>query len=413
MNSNRPVSLLSEVEYRDRVLALAEPIADIEQVPLGDSLSRVLARELVSKVDIPPFRNSAMDGYAVIASDTEQVPVTLKVISDIAAGSTSELEVTSGNAARIMTGAPIPPGADSIVPVEWTDAGADQVEIRQSPTFGYSVRGAAEDLSVGMVVGSPGELVDPGAVGLLAASGHAEVPVTRRPRVAVVATGDELYPVGTELPPGGIYDSNSHQGAALVQRAGAELGDVITLSDDIDQAVESMTQLARNHDLIVTSGGVSAGAYEVIKDVFAALGGADFIGVAIQPGKPQGNGMINGTPVVCLPGNPLSSFVSFELFVRPLIRKLSGLANYASPEANATCVVDLKRRSDRTRYMPAVLDYTSMTSETPLLHVSNRVSIGKNANCLMRVPGTHLDPPGLELGDTIPAGSTVRVVLID
>lgn len=422
MPINQATSLVPEQDYRQTILELGQPLNRTQVVDIDQALGRVLYSDIRSKVDLPPFRNSAMDGYAVRASDTTHAPVSLRVIGDIPAGAAAAIEVTPGTAARIMTGAPVPPGADAIVQVELTDGGGvtqEQVAIFQSVTVGASIREAAEDIAVADVVVSAGSVVDPGTVGVLAATGQAQVPVAQLPRVAVVATGDELYPVGSKLPPGGIYDSNSHQLAALVRRANAELGEVVTLTDDIDQAVDRLTALAQGHDLIVTTGGVSAGAYEVIKDAFARLGGAKFQGVAIQPGKPQGFAKIGETPAVMLPGNPMSALVSFELFVRPLIRKLSGLSEFESPAVLATCMTDLKRRPDRTRYLPATLDLATMQVTTPQVHGSHRVSTAHSANSLIRVLGIHEQDFAVEGNadsgsqEVIPAGSLVRVLFLN
>ncbi|MFZ1362930.1 MAG: gephyrin-like molybdotransferase Glp [Candidatus Nanopelagicales bacterium] len=413
MSSEKSGALMSEQEYRQRILDLCDqPLRKVRSV-LADNYGQPLAETYVSKVDLPSFRNSAMDGYAVRAEDTRNVPVTLQVTGDVPAGSPGDVALTPGTAMRIMTGAPIPPGADAVVRVEWTNRGTDQVTITKSVTVGAEIREAGEDLRKGDSVGVDGDVTSPGRIGLLAASGHDQVFMWGPAHVGVVATGDELYPVGIELPPGGIYDSNSHQGRELVKRAGGVVSERITLTDDIDEAVAQLRELAQRSDLIVTSGGVSAGSYEVVKDVFNKLGGGIFTGVDIQPGKPQGYGVIDETPVVCLPGNPVSAFVSFELFVRPLIRKMGGHKHYQSPEAPAKITADLKRAPHRTRYLPATLDWNTMTVETPHVHGSHRVSVAAAANCLIRIPGMHLDAPGSDLGDVLSAGSTVRVVLLD
>lgn len=419
MGQATPTELMTEQEYRQKVLDLSAPLNRSERKAIDDTYGDVLAEDLVSEVDLPGFRNSAMDGYAVRAVDTESTPVALPVMGDVPAGAAGDVELEAGTAMRIMTGAPVPLGADAVIRVEWTDRGLDQVTINQSVAVGSEIREAGEDLRKGDPVAAVGDLVTPGMTGLLAATGHDQFFVWGPPHVAVFATGDELYPIGDSnpaeinLPPGGIFDSNSHQSAAQVVRAGGVVRTRATLTDDIDKAVDELQTAAEVSDLIVTSGGVSAGAYEVVKDVFARLGGGVFTSVDIQPGKPQGHGMINNTPVICLPGNPLSAFVSFELFVRPLIRKMGGHRVWDNPETTATTAADLKRAGHRTRYLPAMLDWATMTVTTPAVHGSHRVSTGSVANCLIKVPGQHLDEPGTDSTSVVEAGSAIQVVLLD
>lgn len=419
MGQISPSKLLTEQEYRQQVLDLSPPLNRAAQSSIVDSFDGVIAEDLVSKVDLPGFRNSAMDGYAVRAADTQQVPVTLPVVGDIPAGAAGDIRLEPGTAMRIMTGAPIPPGADAVIRVEWTDGDANQVTLSKSVAPGAEIRDAGEDLRTGDQIAAIGDVVTPGMTGLLAATGHAQCLIWGSPQVAVFATGDELHPIGdgnpvdVNLPSGGIFDSNSHQSAAQVVRAGGVVRTRRRLTDDIDLAVDELQAAAETSDLIVTSGGVSTGAYEVVKDVFDRLGGGVFTGVDIQPGKPQGHGRINNTPVVCLPGNPLSAFVSFELFVRPLIRKLGGHKAWDNPEATATTTAELRRAVSRTRYLPAILDWATMTVSTPAVHGSHRVSTGSVANCLIKVPGQHHDAPGSDSPTVVDAGSAIQVVLLD
>ena len=401
------------------MLDLSSPLGRAARSSINDTYDDILAENLVSRVDLPGFRNSAMDGYAVRSTDTQQVPVNLPVMGDVPAGAAGDIELQPGTAMRIMTGAPVPPGADAVIRVEWTDGGLDQVTIHQAVTVGAEIREAGEDLRVGDPIASIGDVVTPGMTGLLAAAGYDQFLVWGPPQVAVFATGDELqsighrFPVDIDLPPGTIFDSNSHQSAAQVERAGGVVRSRDTLTDDIEAAVDQLLAVSETSDLIVTSGGVSAGAYEVVKDVFERLGGGFFTGVDIQPGKPQGHGMINSTPVVCLPGNPLSAFVSFELFVRPLIRKLGGHKVWDNPEATATTAAELKRAKDRTRYLPAQLDWSTMTVSTPQVHGSHRVSTGARANCLIKIPGQHLLDESDGDRAAVPSGSAINVVLLD
>ncbi len=318
-------------EHLASVLDLLPP-PRTERVPLGDALGRYLLEDVVSALDLPAFDNSAMDGYAVrsvdVSAASADAPVSLPVVGDIAAGAVpGALSVSSGVAARIMTGAPMPPGADAVVPVEATDGGVERVAVREAAPVGQHVRRRAGDVAVGQtVLRGDGRLLSPGRVALAAAAGAATVVVGARPRVAVVSTGDELVQVGTSPGAGQIVDSNSLMLALLVAAADAEVTLRTHSRDDEASLTETLAAAGEVADLVITTGGVSMGAYDTVKQVLSASGAGRFAKVAMRPGMPQGSGRVGpgGTPVVTLPGNPVSALVSFHVFVLPALAALGG-----------------------------------------------------------------------------------------
>ncbi|MGG5258109.1 molybdopterin molybdotransferase MoeA [Phycicoccus avicenniae] len=322
-------------EHRSAVLSLVAPLP-AERVAVGAALGRVLAEDAVAAVDLPGFDNSAMDGYAVRAADLvgagEGSPVVLPVDGDVAAGDTTRHVLPPGRALRIMTGAPLPEGADAVVAVEVTDGGAQEVSVRLEPEVGRHLRHRGEDVRAGTVVLTAGTRVGPGHVALAAASNIAELVVHRRPRVTVVSTGDELVPVGGVLEHGQIVDSNHLMLRALVEAAGAEVAAGVHLRDDADTVRAFLAAPDGDPDLVITTGGVSMGVYDTVKEVLTADGGVEFTKVAMRPGMPQGCGRVaaSGLPVVTLPGNPVSSYVSFHVFVLPALRRMAG----ADPDAD-------------------------------------------------------------------------------
>jgi molybdenum cofactor synthesis domain-containing protein len=334
-----PADVRTLEEHRDAILAAvtaAEPV----RLPLAACLGLVLCEDVTSLVDLPGFDNSAMDGYAVRAVDVSAADpdapgtaVRLPVVGEVAAGGVATRAVGPGEAVRIMTGAMMPPGADAIVKVENTDGGTETVEIRAGAPVGTSVRPAGEDVKQGQVVLTSGTTIDARRVALLAATGHADALVHPRPRVAIVSTGAELVPPGEPLQPGQIHESNSYMLEAAVVASGAVAVRQATVDDDPAAVLSAVAALADDVDAIVTSGGVSMGAYDVVKESLRDHG-VDFVQVAMQPGKPQGFGLVGdrNVPLFALPGNPVSSYVSFEVFVRPALRRLMG----RDPEQRAT-----------------------------------------------------------------------------
>ena len=334
-------------------------------VALQEALGLVLADDVVARLALPVFDNSAMDGYAVRAEDASQAtpehPVVLSVAEDIPAGRTDVLSLKPGTAHRIMTGAPVPAGANTIVPVEDTDGGVHTVAIRKTGPSGKHIRRAGEDVAPGTTVLRQGQVDTPAMLGLVSALGIAELPVIPRQRVLVISTGSELVPPGTPLQPGQIYESNSIMLAGAVSDAGATVIAVATAEDDVAQFGAILDQYAgpqRQVDLIITSGGVSAGAYEVVKDVFGRDGdqGVEFVKVAMQPGMPQGIGRVAGATIVTLPGNPVSALVSFEVFIRSPLRKAMGLPDPDRPHRPAVLTEALTSPRGKRQFRRAILE---------------------------------------------------------
>ena len=371
-------------------------------LPLADALGLVLAADVVAPLPLPGFDNSAMDGYAVLATDVadagQDSPVRLPVAEDIPAGRTDIPPLAAGTAHRIMTGAPLPAGATAVVPVEATDGATDTVTIRSAPREGQHVRRAGEDVTAGTTVLRAGQVVTPATLGLAAALGLGELTVVPRQRVLVVSTGTELVGPGVPLQPGQIYESNGVMLAAAVRDAGADVAASPMTGDDVDAFRETLRGHVADADLILTTGGVSAGAYEVVKDALGGSGDVEFVKVAMQPGMPQGAGRLDGVPVVTLPGNPVSALVSFEVFVRPALRVAMGRPDAERPRREAVLTEDLTSPRGKRQFRRGVLDGDAVTSYGP--PASHHLRWLASANCL------------LELGedvDSVNAGSRVQV----
>ncbi|MFW5473845.1 gephyrin-like molybdotransferase Glp [Knoellia sp. CPCC 206450] len=317
-------------EHRAALVGLVSALPPVT-VPLSQALGRVLAADVVAAVALPGFDNSAMDGYAVRSADvngaTPASPVVLDVDGDIAAGDTRRHELRPGATMRIMTGAPMPEGADAVVPVEESDGGVERVSLTLAAETGRHLRRRGEDVRAGDPVLRAGVRVTPGRLALIAAANVAEVTVAARPRVVVLSTGDELVPVGTHLDHGQIVDSNRPMLVALVEAAGAEVVGATHLGDDAEATAALLADVPGEPDLVLTTGGVSMGAYDTVKEVLTSSGEVDFTKVAMRPGMPQGAGVVGPrrTPIITLPGNPVSSFASFHVFVLPVLRALAGL----------------------------------------------------------------------------------------
>ena len=328
-------------EHLARCLSAVGPLPPIDMALL-EAVDCVLAQDVVSGTTLPAFDNSAMDGYAVhvedVASATEKDPVVLPVVGDLAAGAREALPLVRGSAVRIMTGAPVPASTGAVVPVEWTDGGVARVSIRRSPRPGQHVRRSGEDITPGELLLSAGTRLAPRHVGLLAATGLDRVRVRPRPRVVVFSTGSELVEPGRPVGFGQIHESNGYALTAAAQDAGAAAVRAGVVLDDARLLMSTLEDHLVRADLVITSGGVSAGAYDTVKEVLSRLGTVRFDRVAMQPGMPQGFGTLgpDSTPIFTLPGNPVSSYVSFEVFVRPALRKIMGETQLHRPTVSAT-----------------------------------------------------------------------------
>ena len=300
------------------------------QLTLLDAQGLLLAEQVFAERPLPGFDNAAIDGYAVRAVDirtaSEAQPVTLPVVGDVVAGARAVSGMGPGLCMRIMTGAPIPPGADAVVPLEETDGGVARVSIRRSARTGEHVRRAGEDLAAGAIALGPGAALGPQQIGLLAAVGHDRVLVRPRPRVVVISTGSELVDVGRIPSIGEVSDTNSYMLASAARDAGADAYRIGIIPDDHARLLDVLDSQLLRADVIITTGGVSLGAFDMVKQALSQLGTVAFEQLAMQPGRHQGFGYLGRerTPIFCLPGDPVSALVSFEVFVRPAIRKLLG-----------------------------------------------------------------------------------------
>ncbi|MGW6742582.1 molybdotransferase-like divisome protein Glp [Streptomyces sp. NPDC055025] len=418
------------------ILAAVHPLDPIE-LQLLDAQGCVLVEDITVPVALPPFDNSSMDGYAVrtvdVAGATEEFPAVLTVVGDVAAGSGVLPEVGPGETARIMTGAVLPPGAEAVVPVEWTDGGtgggaatsmrpageapggaSGEVRVYRPVEAGGHVRSRGSDVQAGDLALEAGTVLGPPQIGLLAAIGRGSVRVHPRPRVVVLSTGSELVQPDERLGDGQIYDSNSFALTAAARDAGAIAYRVGAVTDDADTLRATIEDQLIRADMVVTTGGVSVGAYDVVKEALSSVGdededggGVDFRKLAMQPGKPQGFGSIGRehTPLLALPGNPVSSYVSFELFVRPAIRRLMGLEDVHRPKLHATLAADkpISSPAGRRQFLRGAYD-AEAGSITPVGGAgSHLVAALAHADALIVVP---------EDSVSVESGTDVEVVLI-
>ena len=402
--------MLTVEEALERVLAAFQPL-EPESVPLLEALGRVLAEDVRAQADIPPFANSAMDGYALRAADTvgarPGAPRRLRVLGDLPAGYVAEAAVAPGTAIRIMTGAPLPAGADAVVPVEETARADPQVEILAPARVGQHVRPAGEDVRAGELVLGQGSLIRPAQVGMLAVLGRARVRVTRRPRVAILATGDELAEIDAPLAPGQIRDANSFSNAAQVLAVGATPLLLGIARDRVQELTDKIRAgLAQGADLFLTSGGVSVGDFDIVKQVLAAEGEIGFWRVRMKPGKPLAFGRIGSVPVLGLPGNPVSAMVSFEIFVRPALLKLLGARSLERPVVEAALADALPAKDDRRHYVRVRLEAEGGTYRA---HLTGDQSSGALSS-MVRANGLAVIP---EDWPSAPAGACVRVIVLD
>ena len=350
--------MLSVEEARQRMLDTI-PILPSEKREILGCTGYVLAETLHAEENIPPFDNSAMDGFAVRAADvkntSEENPAVLSVVETIAAGYAPTKQVAAGQAARIMTGAMMPQGADAVVMQEVTQQDADEVKIFESIDKTGNVRFTGESVAEGQQVMGKGKHLRPPEVSMLASLNCAEATVHRKPTVAIVSTGDELTPLGEPLEPGKIRDSNRYGLYAQVEEAGGIPIDMGIAPDDEAETERIFRAALAKADALITSGGVSVGEHDVVKTVLAKLGKINFWRVAMKPGKPQAYGIADGKPIFGLPGNPVSSLVVFELFVRPALLKMAGHTNLFRPTFKAVLAESVTNRDGRVNYMRAIL----------------------------------------------------------
>jgi molybdenum cofactor synthesis domain-containing protein len=397
-------------DVQAEVLRSVTPLAAVT-VPLDEALGRVLAAPVVAAEPVPPFANTAMDGYAVRAADTrgasEAAPVRLRVVADLPAGHAPTAAVGPGDAVRIMTGAPIPDGADAIVMVERTRRdGSDGVLVQGAAEVGDHLRPAGGDVVAGQQVFEPGAVVGPAHVGVLASLGLDTVPVVGRPRVGVLSTGDELLEGPGALAPGQIRDSNRPMLLAMLHEAGVEAVNLGIARDDEAYVERVLVDALGSCDAVITSGGVSVGDYDVVKAVLDRLGVLQWWQVAIRPAKPFAFGLLRGVPLFGLPGNPVSSHVSFELFARPALRKMAGHVELHRPIVDAVAEAAMPRRPDEKLHLDRVVvryeDGRYLAARSGA-QASNALAAMAIANGLALLPD----------GDGPQPGDTIRVMLLD
>ncbi len=419
--------MLSVERALERVLGAFHPL-EAEQVPILEALGRVLAEDAYARGDIPPHANTAMDGYAVIAADTagatSDSPRTLHVIENLAAGYMAEAAVTSGTAIRIMTGAPMPDGADAVIPFEETQQEGDQVALFTEIAVGKNVRFAGEDVHAGTQVLSAGTPLRPQEIGMLAALGYSQIKAIRRPRVAILATGDELVDIDAPLTPGKIRNANGYSNAAQVLKYGGEPLMLGIAQDSIGDLTDKIRQgLEMGADLLLTSGGVSVGDFDVVKQVLIAEGEMTFWRVRMKPGKPLAFGKIAAdvggvtrtVPVLGMPGNPVSAMVSFELFVRPAILTMLGYKDLSRPTFDAILDDPILSKDDRRHYVRVRIERQQPGGRQVaggwIYHASLTGEQGSGIlNSMVRANGLAIIP---EDWSNAPAGAHVKVMFFD
>jgi molybdopterin molybdotransferase len=395
--------VISVDDYRARVLAGIAALHPTS-TPLLDALGLVVADDIRTSRPMPGFDNSSMDGYAVRSSDFAGASgdVVLTVIDDLPAGAGAGVTITAGCAARIMTGAPVPAGADCVVPIEQTDGGVSTVTVQSIPTAGAYIRRAGEDLPQGSLAVPRGSIVTTRNLALIASCDLSAVPTRPRPRVVVMSTGSELVAPGSAVAFGQVIDCNSYLLAAAAAEAGAEVTRIGPVSDSFEEFTAALEQHAATSDLIITSGGVSMGAYDTVKEVLTARGGVEFLKVAMNPGMPQGFGRVDGVPIITLPGNPVSTYVSFEAFVRPAIRKMLGHANLLRPERTATITESITSPGGKRQFARGTVSGRDRLEVAPVGGQGSHVIGGlSRANCIIVIPETVTE---------VRAGSSVSII---
>ena len=402
--------MISVEEALERILSQIKPL-NVTSVPLEQATGLVLAQDVVAQEDIPPFANSAMDGFALLSKDSqprEGQPARLRVTGAVAAGYVADHAVEEGTTMRIMTGAPVPPGADTVIQVELTRSQGPEsewVEILQEVVPGNNIRPAGEDMHLGQKILARGTEIGPWEIGVLATLGWASVPVIRRPRVAILGTGDEVIDVDAALQPGKIRNSNSYLLEAAVRKAGAEPHRLGVARDTVESLREKFTEAVQS-DLIITSGGVSVGDFDLVKDIMREQGDINFWRINMRPGKPVAFGQIGGVPLLGLPGNPVSAAVTFELFGRPVIRKMLGHERLLRPQVEVVVEDGVGDVAMRRHYVRARVEWRNgrFVAHTTGNQGSNITTSLLNANALVIVP---------EGGVEVRPGDTAKAIMLD
>jgi len=402
--------MLSVEEALERILTEIRPL-NIVQVPLPEACGLVLAEDVIAQEEIPPFANSAMDGFALLSKDShprDGKPPRLRVTGGVAAGYVADHAVQEGTAMRVMTGAPIPPGADTVIQVELTRYDGPEstwVEILEEVPPGNNIRPAGEDMHRGQKVLARGSEIGPWEIGILATLGWATVPVVRRPRVAILGTGDEVIEVDEPLRPGKIRNSNSYLLEAAVRKAGAEPHRLGVARDTTESLREKFTE-AVTYDLILTSGGVSVGDFDLVKNIMQEQGQINFWRINMRPGKPVAFGHIGTVPLLGLPGNPVSSAVTFELFGRPVIRKMMGQTRLLKPQIDVVVEDGVSDQAMRRHYVRAYVEWRDghFVAHTTGNQGSHILTSLLNANALVIVP---------EGGVEVHPGDTAKAMMLD
>ena len=392
-------ALQSVDSYLSEILAAIRPLPPRE-LGLDEAAGGVLAQDVTAAWPLPPFDNSAMDGYAVLAADvagaTPERPVTLPVRAEVPAGDTGRHQLAPGTAIKIMTGALLPAGADAVVPVEWTDGGTARVTVTRAAEPGHAVRRTGGDAAAGDLLLTAGTRLGPVQLALLAAAGHGTVTARPRPRVTVISTGNELTEPGQPVTPGQIWESNSRMLAAAAREAGYRARRHPIVPDRKEAVLEAIEGALAGADLLVTTGGVSMGGeHDVVKAALHDLGTVSFRKVAMQPGMPQGFGVVGtpGTPIFTLPGNPVSAYVSFQLFVRPAAGVLQNLPPSRLARGRARLAGPARSPRGRRSFLRGVLDPAAGTV-TPLSgQASHQLASLARANALIIVPEAATDLP--------------------
>jgi molybdopterin molybdotransferase len=403
-------------EARAAILATAAPrVMPVETLPLDDALGRTLREDVVADAPFPSFANSAMDGFAVRASDVAAPPVELTVLETVSAGRVATRAVGPGETIRIMTGAALPAGADAVVPVEMTSAktsGAGRVLVRSAVAAREHVRPAGEDFSAGDRLVAAGAVVDAGVIAVMAATGHASADVSMVPRVAILSTGDELVSPGDAVGPGQIRDSNTHMLRAMVRAAGCEPGPCWHLMDDADAVAAAVGRVIEHCEVIVTIGGVSAGDFDPVKQALSRLGEVELWRVGMRPGQPQAFGVVDGKLFFGLPGNPVSSAVVFEMLVRPALWTLLGRSVLDRPVVRAVLADAVVSKAGRRDFLRVTLEALS-AEETKRVGAAYRARLTGTqssgaVSSVVRAEGLAIVP---DVFDAAPSGTLLDVLL--